>query len=99
MKNNRCLAVCMMLFCLLVLGSAPLTYSQDKTAEPSNTIILKVTAPNGTWARVMLSEGEALTFENEKTGEIHSFVPVIGSVKNRTVEVKAGRSANATTDA
>jgi hypothetical protein len=73
---------------LIVLGSASLGFSQGGSTEPVNQIILKVTAPNGTWAIAAVFEGEMLTMVDEKTFSGFGFAPIVRNAKDRTIEVR-----------
>jgi hypothetical protein len=78
----------MVVVTLLITGLAPLAFTQEKVPDPSNIIVLKVTHPNGTWAKIAVIEGAVLTIEEEKTGAAFGFYPVVRNAKTRTVEVR-----------
>jgi tellurite resistance-related uncharacterized protein len=88
LRQHTHLIRCMVMATLLVMNSAPLTFTQEKLPDPSNIIVLKVTHPNGTWAKIAVIEGEMLTIEEEKTGVVFGFYPVVRNAKTRTVEVR-----------
>lgn len=79
---------CMVMATLLVMGSTPLAFTQERVPDQSNIIVLKVTHPNGTWAKIAVIEGAVLTIEEEKTGAAFGFYPVVRNAKARSVEVR-----------
>lgn len=87
-RQHAHLIRCMVIAALLVMGSAPPTLTQEKVPDPSNVIVLKVTHPNGTWARIAVIEGAVLTIEEEKTGVAFGFYPVVRDAKTRKLEVR-----------
>ena len=73
---------------LILFGSASLAFAQGGSIKSENQVMLRVTAPNGTWAIANVFEGEMLTMVYEKTNSGFGFSPVINNAKDRVVEVR-----------
>lgn len=94
MKRRR--QGCRLLFLItsFVVGSTIGICSQERVAKldskvkRENIVALRVTAPNGSWARITVREGGELRVRDSQSGMSLAFLPVVDSAARDIVAVK-----------
>lgn len=86
--NHRYLISCTMVLSMMILSCPLLNYSQGRDQEIITSIVLNITTPKGHWAKAPVAEGKMITIVDAATGSGYGFVPVVRSIKNRSVELK-----------
>jgi len=87
-RNYLRLICCTVIVSMMILCIPSTNYPQERDKQIITSIVLKITIPNGHWAKASIAEGEMITIVNESTGVGYGFVPVVRSLESHSVEVK-----------